>query len=86
VTIYRAEGALGTDAQDGRETVGEALAPAEAEWRNGVRDSIFCDASDDLLFAVREGLPYPTFAIWNITEKPSVTLKIVRLSSRGHDK
>lgn len=86
MAIYGAKGALGTDAQDGRETVGEALTPAEAERRNGVRDGIFCDASDDLLFAVREGFPYPTFAVWNITEKPSVTLKIVRLSSRGHDK
>jgi len=86
VAIYRAEGALGTDAQEGREPVGESLTPAEAEWRNGLRDGVFCDASDDPFFAVREGLSYPTFAVWNVTEKPSVTLKIVRLSSRGRDK
>lgn len=85
VAIYRAEGALGTDAQEGREPVGESLTPAEAEWRHGLRDGVFCDASDDLFLAVREGLSYPTFAVWNITEKPSVTLKIVRLSSRGRD-
>jgi len=81
-TIYRAEGALGTDAQEGRKTVGESLTPAEAERRDSVRDGVFCDASDDPLFAVREGLSHPTFAVWNIAEKPSVTLKIVRLSSR----
>lgn len=81
-TIYRTEGALGTDAQEGCEAVGDSLTPAEAEWRDGVRDGILCDASDDLFFAVREGLSYPTFAVWNVAEKPSVTLKIVRLSSR----
>ena len=86
MAICRAEGALGTDAQDRRESVGESLTPAEAERRNSVRDSVFCDASDDLFFAVWEGLSYPTFAVWNVAEKPSVTLKIARLSSRGHDK
>ena len=85
-TIYRAEGALGTDAQDRCETVGESLTPAETERRDGVRDGVFCDASDDLFFAVREGLSYPTFTVWNVAEKPSVSLKIVRLSSRGRDK
>jgi hypothetical protein len=80
MAIYRAEGALGADAQEGRETVGESLTPAEAHRRNGIRDRVFCDGSDDL--AVRKGLFYPAFVVWNVAEKPSVALEIIRLSSR----
>ena len=78
-TIYRA-GALGTDAKDGCETVGESLTPAETNRRNGIRDCVFGDGSDNL--AVRKRLSYPTFAVWNVAEKPSVALEIIRLSSR----
>jgi len=80
MAIYRAEGALGADAQEGRETVRESLTPAEAHRRNRIRDRVFCDGSDDL--AVRKGLFYPTFVVWNVAEKPSVALEIIRLSSR----
>jgi hypothetical protein len=78
--IYRAEGTLGTDAEKGREAVRESLTPAEADRRNGVRNGVFSDGSDDL--AVWKRLSYPTFTVWNVAEKPSVALRIVGLSRR----
>jgi len=64
MAICGTEGALGADAQEGRETVGESLTPAEADRRNGARDRVFCDGSDSL--AVTKGLFYPTFVVWNV--------------------
>jgi hypothetical protein len=70
----RAEGALGAHgAQERRETIGQSLTPAEAHRRNSIGDRGLCDGGDDL--AVRKGLSYPTFAVWNIAEEPSVALK-----------
>ncbi len=75
MAICGAEGALGADAQEGRESVGELLTPAEVDRRNGLRDRVFGDGSD---LAVRKGLFYPTFVVWNVAEKPSVSLEIIR--------
>jgi hypothetical protein len=72
-TIHRAEGTLWTDAEKGREAVCESLTPAEADRRNGIGNGVFGDSSDDL--AVWKRLSYPTFAVWNVAEKPSVALK-----------
>lgn len=70
----RAEGALGAHGtQERRETISQSLTPAEAHGRNGIRDRVLCDSGDDL--AVRKGLSYPAFAVWNIAEKPSVALE-----------
>jgi hypothetical protein len=40
---------LGVDAEEGREAVGESLMPVGVERRNGIRDRIFSDGSDDLI-------------------------------------
>jgi hypothetical protein len=70
----RAEGGLGAHgAQERREAISQSLAPAEAHRRNGIRDRVLCDGGDDL--AVRKGLSYPTFAVWNVAKEPSVALK-----------
>ena len=77
-TVYGTERTLAANAKKGREAVGESLTPAEADRRNGVRDCVFGDGSDD--FAVWKGLSHPTLVVWNVTEKPSVALGIIRLS------
>jgi hypothetical protein len=74
MAICGTEGALWAHgAQERRETISQPLAPAEAHWRDGIRDCILCDSDDNL--AVRKGLPYPALTVWDVAEEPSVTLE-----------
>ena len=68
---------MGADAQDRKDVrrLVKLLTPAEADRRNGLRDRVFGDGSD---LAVRKGLFYPTFVVWNVAEKPSLSLEIIR--------
>jgi hypothetical protein len=49
MAVSRAKGALRAhSAQEGCETVGEALTPAEAEGRNGVGDCVLSNSDEDI--------------------------------------
>lgn len=75
----RAEGAFRAHgAEEGGEAIRETLTPAEAYWRDGVRDGVLGDCGDD--FAVRKGVSHPAFAIRDVAEKPSVALCIIGVS------